>query len=844
MAKFFADVTKTIEPQVASVQGLIQGQQAVANAQAASYKANADIMGMFVETGQAIYDAYELDKVKDVGEEARLLADRFRESYEISQKAGQDAAVLMDKYNYGQGSPLAEETFRMASQKATEKEASKNISAFNDSINMLKQRAEQRVMSNSEYLRSVQMLARQAIAQMPAQADAIRKSVSRATGIESPDEAVNRAFITEQFSKSKGSDPLAPDKLRHETIKSMVSAGFGTEEDLYALSVNSPTAWASKKQQFEEFQSAKVAKETMENNISSEKMVSTDMFRKRRVAFEGILDANLAEGVMKVAATKDNIFQKASQLVVDGKVDSLDFKTLVDQHGVAMLSSITQAETASLNAIDEYVRNNPTIDQDAIDNMRKAVQDKAERHKLLYSDKSGVGLRALANVFQNHADKSFDQKVKLADFGIKLMSVMPNSLVEKWFSGDRSTIIEDPNYAPFVKYMNKIEGLVSNNTNLDTGSAFLSAQQLKTHIDSASSTGEPIVVYDPNSPTFDLGGAPTSTTEIVNPALNPIPDKEVAKVATLVVQKKALDIIQTKDGITGTDLNLVKAMLGNSTANGAGTRVLREQFDTLKSSLQSKLNTGEMQSLREAVQASSFDGFNKVLTIKDAINAKYGVNLSVGLDEGSLSPRLILNYASQEPTPEGLPAEATMASERDKKAMEEFAKKVTPLMQGLVYGRAMVTDESPMDVAREYALNLNAGVQITDFSRSDTSINQAETAKLARQGNEYAPIIEQGLKLRQMMGEPKPITPEAMANSTNTATTATQSSEYYMTPDEAFAKFKTPEIVQKAILETASGVERGDPVKFADRFRRLSKEEQDQVIKQIQAENKQRQSKK
>lgn len=52
------------------------------------------------------------------------------------------------------------------------------------------------------------------------------------------------------------------------------------------------------------------------------------------------------------------------------------------------------------------------------------------------------------------------------------MSVMPNSLVEKWFSGDRKSILDDKNYTPFVNYMNKIEGLVSNNTNLDTGSAF------------------------------------------------------------------------------------------------------------------------------------------------------------------------------------------------------------------------------------------------------------------------------------------------------------------------------------------------------------------------------------
>ena len=799
--KYSVDVTNSIEPASADYSAL-----------ARAAESRAKTTQILAKSAESLVGIYQKTKLYEAEEKASELSAEFLRSNQMALESGRQASQ-MEAMRPERGGAVAEAMLGAGGAERQIK-AREALKGFDREISRLKE-ASNSGMSNAQYVNRINSLVKEAIAANPAMADEIRQKVGALTGLEGADRWAQMQYVKDRFTKpTTTKDPLSEADMAAATIKRIAPLGtFGDEVTLTNLFRTNRVEYDRRVRAATEYLASKTQTEAIQNQVAGLTASSDLEVDKARAGFVAVFAGGVQSNVLNTTVVDaENTFGQTLELMKRGDpkaIDPVKFKVLVDLHATQMRTNIDAAKRQAYQTIDTYLANNPNISDAKRKELYADIDRSAENLLTRYTDKSGVGLIAMANIMSSYRDKTLTEKQQLVDLAIKQQSAMQNNpmVMAYWAGGSNRENLKRTN-RHFYEFM------VQQEQNLTT-----SIMGVRDDIKAAQdlSTVQTVVVT----------GEQTGTA--VPPPV--VGDPSAVKAGHEALQSTAVQLLGKAD-LTQPEINVISSAFATNAQYGANSQLLLSNYKTFGEKLK-KLNPVDFGQVKREIDRSVAVGVQSISDIRDVLNTKYKTNYQV-----KSSPEGVLYLDSI----------GTAASMRDPKAraiFDEFKKQAKALSITTVFSRAMVTDEDPSVIGKQYADAINGNTPVASFyDTSATSNKPVEPAKPDLKDNKYAGIIEQGLRLKGMMGgatvAPTEATvkeaPETMAKSVPSkpaeSKPATQSSEYYMTPDEAFDKFKIPTDVREAFLRGAQRMEL-DPVKLANQYARLDKKEQDNFIKKL-----------
>jgi len=793
--KYSVDVTSTAEPASADY-------GALARAQTERGK-QAQLIGA---TAESLVGMYQKVKLADAEDKAAELSAEFLRSNQMATASALDAQ-RMEAMRPERGGAVAE---AMLGAGGADKQtaAITSLNNFDNEIRRLKE-ASNSGMTNAQYVGRVNTLIKEAIAANPGMADQIRAKVAAQTGLEGADRWAQQQFVKERFTKPTATkDPLSEADMAAATIKRIAPLGtFGDEVTLTNLFRTNRSEYDKRVRTATEYLATKTQTEAIKNNVEGLTASSDLDADKARAGFVAVFAGSVQANVLNTTVQDtENVFGQTLALMSKGQanMDPTKFKVLVDLHNAQMRTNIDAAKRAAYTSVDTFIANNPNLSDAKRKELYADIDRSATNLITRYTDDKGIGLSAMANIMSSYRDKSLTEKQQLVDLAIKQQSAMQNNplVMAYWQGGAARENLKRTQPAFYDFMVNQEQNLTSNI--LGVRDDIKAAQDLST-VQQISATAE-------------------QTGEAVAPPIAADPTAVKAGHTSLVAS--AVTLLDKAD-LSQPEINVISSAFSTSAQYGAESQLLLSNYQKFGSKL-ANLNPVDLGVIKNNVSRGSVNGVEQIRQIRDILNTKYGTNYKVGV-----SPEGILYMDSM----------STAVSVRDPKSRaiaEEFRKQTKALSITTVYGRAMLTNEDPSAIGMGYANAINNGTQVMPFYDPTGKMPPIPAATETTALPEEAPtttaqdlqkIIEnnEALKAKEEAGKTKKKT-SAKTESTPT----TQSSEYYMTPDEAFVKFNVPEEIRKNLLTTAKAYGL-DPVIMANRYAQLSKKEQEKLIADVKA---------
>lgn len=801
--KYSVDVTNSIEPASADYGAL-----------ARAAESRAKQTELLAKSAESLIGIYQKTKLFETEEKAAELSAEFLRTNQMASSSAQKA-MQMEAMRPERGGAVAE---AMLGAGGAEKQmqAKEALKGFDREINRLKE-ASNGGMSNAEYVNRINSLVKSSIAANPAMADEIRQKVGALTGLEGADRWAQMQYVKDRFTKpTTTKDPLSEADMAAATIKRIAPLGtFGDEVTLTNLFRTNRTEYDRRVRSATEYLATKTQTEAIQSQVAGLTATSDMDADKARAGFVAVFAGSVQSNVLNTTVVDaENTFGQTLELMKKGDPNSIDpvkFKVLVDLHSTQMRTNIDAAKRQAYQTIETYLANNPNISDAKRKELYADVDRSAENLLTRYTDKNGVGLIAMANIMSTYRDKTLTEKQQLVDLAIKQQSAMQNNpmVMAYWAGGaSRENLKRTNRY--FYDFMEQQEQNLTTSI-LGVRDDITAAQDLstvQTVVLTAQQTGEAVA-----PPVVGNVGA--------------------VKAGHEAIKATAVELLNKTD-LTKPEINVISSAFATSAQYGANSQLLLSNYKQFSEKLK-KLNPVDYGQVKKEVDRSVTIGVDNIREIRDVLNRKYNTNYKI-----KASPEGVLYMDSM----------STAVSVRDPKARaiaDEFKKQARALSITTVFSRAMFTDEDVGIIANQFVDAINNDAQVTSFYETPVTSNATPAAKAAEvptKDNKYAGIIEQGLRLKEMMGKPTSAPTEATvktapetvsASATSNATKAKpaeKSSEYYMTANEAFDKFNVPEDVRDAFLR---GAERMglDPVKLANQYARIDKKDQDKFIKRL-----------
>lgn len=791
--KYSVDVTSTAEPASADY-------GALARAQTERGK-QAQFIGAAAES---LVGTYQKVKLAEVEDEAAKLSAEFLFKNQMASDSMQ-AAQDMEAIRPERGGTVAEAMLG-AGGADRQTAAVQYLKSFENEVTRLKD-ASTKGMTNAEFINRINMLVTQAIGANPGMADQIRAKVAAQTGLAGADRWVQLQYVKERFDKPTATkDPLSEADMAAATIKRIAPLGtFGDEVTLTNLYRTNRPLFDRRVRTATEYLATKTQTEAIKNNVEGLTASSDLDADKARAGFVAVFAGSVQANVLNTTVQDtENVFGQTLALMSKGQanMDPTKFKVLVDLHNAQMRTNIDAAKRAAYTSVDTFIANNPNLSDAKRKELYADIDRSATNLLTRYTDDKGIGLSAMANIMSSYRDKTLTEKQQLVDLAIKQQSAMQNNplVMAYWQGGSARENLKRTQPAFYDFMVNQEQNLTS--SILGVRDDIKAAQDLST-VQQISATAE-------------------QTGEAVAPPIAADPTAVKAGHTSLVAS--AVTLLDKAD-LSQPEINVISSAFSTSAQYGAESQLLLSNYQKFGSKL-ANLNPVDLGVIKNNVSRGSVNGVEQIRQIRDVLNTKYGTNYKVGV-----SPEGILYMDSM----------STAVSVRDPKSRaiaEEFRKQTKALSITTVYGRAMLTNEDPSAIGMGYANAINNGTQVMPFYDPTGKMTPIPAATEATVAPEEAPtttaqdlqkIIEnnEALKAKEEAGKTKKKT-SAKTESTPT----TQSSEYYMTPDEAFVKFKVPKEIQANFLRGAKNMGL-DPVKLANQFARLTTAEQESFIKRL-----------
>lgn len=691
MATYRQDVTQNLEPVMANPATLARGQEAQAAAAKYNMAATETLikgLGGVIETGAKLKTEFD---IRGYTKEAEQLREGFFESNMAAERAAEkygplaSERTMFDKLNASPQMP--------ANQAAIEK----TLAGYDSELERLKMAAEGG-MRNDVYVGRVSALTKKAIAQYPGLADQIRQRVGATTGLEGGDAWADMQYVRSRFSAEKKTKGPTEDELAVAAIKRVAPYGtFGDEVTLFNMYNTDRAQFNSRIRAASEYEAAKTQTDSVKNTVSGLQGQSDLQADTARSGFTAVFAGKLQTNVLS-SMTKDTeeIYGKVLALQAKGEninINPVAFDVQIKTHAAQMLTYIDSAKREAYATVDNYLANNPNVTDAKRKELYADVDRASEVMRTRYADDKGVGLMAMSNIFKTYRDKSLQEKTQLVDLAIKQQSAMQNNpmVMSYWAGGEARENLRrtQPHFYEFM---------VGQEQEL-TGSLI----GVRNDIKGAQDLGnvQRILTQAAQAPT----AVPTDT--LASPTVN-----KAAHQALHASAKSLLDKAATNKQLVPEEVNTIASAFATSTTTGANSLLLRNEYKTLGAKI-TKLPESDQTVVKAAISKGVTTGVTSMQSLRQGIEAKYGVTLQLGVVPATGEVSVI-----RKEVPAGVTVAESGVSKYNQ-AAAEFMKQGKPTLNNIVYGRAMATGESPATIGTEMAKVIGTNEGYTGFYKLD-----------------------------------------------------------------------------------------------------------------------------
>jgi hypothetical protein len=677
MATFRADITRNVEPAMANP--ALLGQAA---------RAKAESINTLTGFAGELYKGYVASEMANIEEEAAGLGAEFLRTGKLAE----EAAKQIPGVAAARGTVFGQ--FNEAAPLEQQEAVGKQLGAFDNELNRLKAAVEGG-MSNERYISRIDSITKTAIAKFPGLANQIRERVAAVTGMPGADRWAQMSYVRDRFTPPK--EPKGgktEEELALDDIKRMAPLGtFGSSEELFKLFKENKPEYDRRRNAANEIFNVKTTTDTIKARVEGTTIQTDENVKVVQGSLGAIFQGSLTTAVLaQDVKEKENTFAKTIELMAAGDprtVNARQFETLIQLHAAQMRSNVDNAKREATDTARRIIDANPGMSEARKKSLYEDIDKYAAEALTRYADKDGVGLVAMASILRNYRDKTVQERQQLLDLHIKLETATQNTpLVQQFRQGGEARKRLEREQPYFYQFMVKQENTIAR-----------LAQGLTGEIDGAAN------LADMRRVVLQAESSPDAVP--VDPVSNP--DNIRASHEALIAKSKQL---LERGGLSGPEVNVASAALTTSIEYGANTRTLASDYRKLGDKIL-QLPRPDGAVISSAVSKSIQNAVGKVQTDKTTIEDKFKVKLTLGFNDAGqivVLPPARPNIPSQRramTTAEMQAAAAPVINTAYTQATEEFNKKLRPILNNMVYGRAMLTTEEPKNVARDFAGIIN-----------------------------------------------------------------------------------------------------------------------------------------
>ena len=564
-------------------------------------------------------------------------------------------------------------------------------------------------------------------------------------------------FVKERFSTAKGKETKTErDFAIADTARVAPLGVFGTQLDLMNLFDKDRGRYSQVMSAANQVFANKTQTEAITQSITGLQGQSDLQADTQRASFSAIFAGNLGTSVLTQSVQdKENVYRTTLDLMAKGEnisVNPKPFEVSVKMHVAQMRANIEQAKRNAYSAIDTYLANNPNVSDKKRAELYKDIDRATEVAMAKYGDEKGVGLVAMANIMSAYRDKSLQEKTQLVDLAIKQQVAMQNNpmVMAYWAGGDARENLKRTN-RDFYEFM------VGQERDLTS-----SIMGVRNEIQGAT----------------DLANVQRVVTQAQQDPkaipVDPNVDPKIIKATHQALMSSSMEVLK-KSELTTQEINTVSAALSTNTVTGANSLILQREYKQLGVKI-SKLPESDQAVIKSNVSNSISNAVTNVTSIKNVIEAKYKTTLTLGVnDAGEISvlpqkPVVVPSQRRAMTRAEMQEAAAPVTNTTYVKAAEEFMKQAKPVLNNMVYGKAMLTMETPKQVGGEFASIINGGQTYTGFF----SMEAKPVAEQASARKIDVEAMSPSISPVQQTDVNKPLTPTEVVVGGATPTTSTQ----------------------------------------------------------------------
>lgn len=553
-------------------------------------------------------------------------------------------------------------------------------------------------MPNDVYMQRLQTITKKAIGKYPGLAQQIRQRLGVVSGLEYNDEWASRQFVADRFAKRDGGKADDTEqKLLLKDIDDMAGAGVGSREELLKQRNEDPVGFATKRQMWQESNRAKTFAQTAKDNIAAQTNVSNVDARKMIPTFIGVLEGQaLALFTGAQVTGKQNTLASITQALTKNgnQWDASDVATMVKALGAEVKGYIDRSTVDAKKMANEFFAKNPMVDKDTRAEILSSIDKQAEQLNLLYGDKNN--LINVASIFEQHKDKTIEQRLKLVQAAAAMQGALGNSeAVKLFYQGQASREKVKREFPQLYDVLEKIE-----KETLYGSSAF-----------GMMNTGNTLAAL--NTAIVDAGNNSNPTPKLGDSKLDKPRLEAVDSAGNATLKKFVADgLIDDKAA------NLLTTMLNNGVKDGTNSRNYRQQYSFYKGAIE-KLPEPVLEELRGKVGREANSAAMGARSALELLNSAKGTKLAFVYKDGTVTVDYVKPTANINTLSGSEDQRLQVEADKNEKAKQEYLRAYGPQLSNIVVLKALLTKESVGAVAGDLANQFDLG-EFTPWDQPST----------------------------------------------------------------------------------------------------------------------------
>ena len=531
------------------------------------------------QTGQAISGAlgiagsiYEAKREEDISaakSEVEKVRNEWFEKYQAAQVAEQDVAINRQRLSVAQSA--------MESLQEVDPERSMLVEVENrmkqdleQSLGNLRQAQEQNKIGPAEYAVRVKTVEDKIRARYPGLRDRINQEIAKISGLPNAGDFAVYSFVQSQFAPRTADTSGAKAQAELETAETKwISQYTGVSVvDVNNSRAQDPVRFAEWKKIATGRAQDEAITQSIATRFKAETAVADSDADKAKPNIQLYARGTFATSLSSVVAKKPEILQAMLDATKGMGGAEMQQDAAYKAFAAVVDAELNRSEAAVINAMDNW---GARLSDAKRAEVKRLIDDEKKGIKALMSDPNNMG--AIAGILRDHADKSFDVRLKLIQNASSTMTALANTDIAKaWFRGDEASRTRIRNeFPPLAAWLEQNEQFIGN-----------AASTLR---DAYTGISQTVRVAD----------------QVNNAKANPeaTPIEISTKVGHSAIAAIATDILK-KPELSDTDKNILGTMLSNGTS-GAAYKNLRSNETAIRAVL-GKLTPDEQKTITLAAE--------------------------------------------------------------------------------------------------------------------------------------------------------------------------------------------------------------------------------------------------